>query len=40
MVAIAEQRPREFDAADRTHGRAADYCKRQDRYRSRKEKAL
>jgi hypothetical protein len=40
MVAIAEQRPRKFDAAHRTHGRATGYRERQDRYGSRKGKAL
>ena len=40
MVAIAEQRPREFDAAYRSDGRASDYRERQDRYDSGKQKAL
>ena len=40
MVAIAEQRPRKFDAPYRSDGRAGDYRERQDRYGSRKKKAL
>ena len=40
MVAIAEQRSREFDAAYRSDGRASGYRERQDRYGSRKGKAL